>query len=91
MTRIWKFPLKLIERQVISVPANAKALTVQMQLNGGDEIPTVWMQVDPDAPTGPRTFTIVGTGHPVPDNAGEYLGTVQELGFVWHVYERRGA
>lgn len=29
----------------------------------------------------------VGTGHPIPEDPGEYLGTVQDvLGLVWHYF-----
>lgn len=35
-----------------------------------------------------RKFTVVGTGHPIPENA-EYVGTALAVGgaLVWHVVE----
>lgn len=59
-------------------------LTVQMQ---GGRI-TVWYEVDLSEPemTTEAIFQLVGTGHPVSSSAAEYLGTVQDGTFVWHVY-----
>jgi hypothetical protein len=37
-----------------------------------------------------RTIRIVGTGKPMPEGEGIYLayiGTVQMLPYVWHIYE----
>ena len=48
-------------------------------------VPTLWMEVDPHAEKVERTFTIVGTGHDVPDDAG-YCGTTLDGSFVWHLY-----
>ena len=38
------------------------------------------------APTVTRTFRTIGTGDDVPD-VGDYLGTVFDGPYVWHVYE----
>lgn len=34
-----------------------------------------------------RTFAIVGTGHPIPERAIEYIGSVVIKPFAWHVFE----
>lgn len=36
-----------------------------------------------------REYRVFGTGHPVEDEAAEYVGTVQASnGLVWHLYRR---
>ena len=48
----------------------------------------MWVLVDPNKPIGERTFAIVGTGYPMPDDIPmTYLDTVQIRSFVWHVFE----
>jgi hypothetical protein len=64
-------------------------LTVAQQ----DDNPTLWAEVDPTAPTEPRTFEIFGTGHPIHEDMGverAYVGTCFIGSFVWHVYEYEG-
>jgi hypothetical protein len=45
--------------------------------------------VDPGAKTYPRTFRVYGTGHNLPDDPGQYVGTFQihNEGLVFHVFE----
>jgi hypothetical protein len=52
--------------------------------------PCAWVELDPDNTTDRVTkeFTVFGTGHLIPDDAGEYVGTFVESPFVWHVYWR---
>jgi hypothetical protein len=47
-----------------------------------------WAEHDDEAPEVQRTFTVVGTGHPVPDGA-RYTGTAPRTreGLVWHLFE----
>lgn len=94
MITIWKFPIDLVtplgfltDTPVIDMPEGAVILTMQLQ----DGIPTLWALVDPSKPPTPRVFHIVGTGHPVPTRDVEYINTWQRDGFVFHVFERKGA
>jgi hypothetical protein len=50
-----------------------------------------WAEHDDALPEVPRTFTVVGTGHPVPDGA-VYAGTAPRTreGLVFHLYEIPG-
>lgn len=94
MRTVWKFPFALSEPTSLVQPGNtplwrfhmpieAKVLTVQPQRH----LPTVWAEVDPDdVDTLPRWFTVVGTGHPLPDWEMSYVGTWQDGPFVWHLY-----
>jgi hypothetical protein len=88
-TTIWKYPIPLYRAGMVSaspvldMPAGAEILTLQVQ----DEKPTLWARVDPEQPPVRRQFAIVGTGHQVPDNASEYIGTWQSALFVFHLFE----
>lgn len=87
MKTIYKYPLNL-GRQVVLLPLGARVLTAQVQ----HETICLWAEVaDPEGKKERRTFNVVGTGHPIPNNPGVYIGTVQmqEGRFVWHVYEER--
>ena len=87
--RIWKYPLKMTDKQVVEMPYRAKILTVQVQFG----TPCLWALVDetniPGVKLTPRTITIYGTGNPMPVNPGVYIGTFQVRGgdLVFHVFE----
>ena len=86
MTSIWKFPLALKDEQSVRMPSWTEILTVQFQ---GAQL-CLWALVEVEAPLVSRHFMIFGTGHDVPANepALTYVGTVQQNGLVWHVFER---
>ena len=82
MKTIYKYPLNAVET-VIRVPGGARLLTIQIQ----GETPHVWVLVDTDATRRiTMVLTIYGTGHELPSQPGEYVGTWQSRGFVWHVF-----
>ena len=88
---IWKWPLlgtpeAATDHPTIDMPYGATVLCVQTQ--GGR--PCIWAEVDPAQPTESRTFVIVGTGQPIPDDAGPYIGTWQSGPFVFHVFTGQG-
>lgn len=84
MKAIWKYPLSLDSRQEILVPLGSKFLCVQVQNN----IPTIWIMVNPEAELMGQGFRIIGTGWKLNDApSGMYLGTFQLDGFVWHLFE----
>lgn len=88
---IWKFPVPpydyrtqgVTTRPTVQMPMGARVLTLQLQ----DGEPTLWAIVDPRQVTETRAFVIVGTGQPVPDNAGPYVGTWQWPPMVFHLFE----
>jgi hypothetical protein len=82
-TRIWKWPLQILNEQTLNLPIGALWLDVQMQ--GGE--PHIWCLCDANAPLEPRRLAIHGTGNPMPDDPGEYLATFQTGAFVWHLFE----
>jgi hypothetical protein len=46
----------------------------------------LWASVDPERNPSTIRIFIVGTGHPIPADANNYVGTVQDRMFIWHVY-----
>lgn len=88
MKKIFKYPLRAEGQQTITMPKGGEILSVQFQ-NGAI---CVWALVNPDAEPEGRVIDIFGTGHPVlpVDALGatrKHLGTVQDAGLVWHVFE----
>ena len=85
MKTIWKWPLFPETETVINIPPDAQVLTIKLQ----DGLPHIWILMEPEAPTVRRTFCVYGTGHPMPDNPGKYIGTVlmNSDRLVFHVFE----
>ena len=87
MNAIWKFQLKITDKQTIEMPKVRRILHVGNQNNSI----CVWAQVDPDA-SGfePVKFEIYLTGHLINEHEPlrRYLGTVMTEGaqLVWHVF-----
>jgi hypothetical protein len=89
---IWRFALPLIDAPTLHLPAGARVLSVgpargpEMYSNDGLD---VWALVDPTATREPRSFRVVGTGNPMPTDAGKFVGTVPSHGgsLIWHVFE----
>jgi len=89
MQTIWRFPIDVVDRQVLYVPKGTSFLTAQVK--DGDLC--LWGIVDPEQPKEYRNIIIVGTGHPLmdsPESRRAYIGTVQiAMGqtLVFHVFE----
>lgn len=84
MKTIWKYELPITDAPEVRMPSGARILSCG--LGRQNETILVWAEVNPDNPPTPCGFRIVGTGHPMP-GVGEYVGTVQDVPFVWHIYE----
>lgn len=82
---IYKYPLALVDEQHVEMPAGADVLCVQIQ----DGRPCIWAKVDVRSTPTARLFYVVGTGHPMPVKAQEYVGTfqMQDGALVFHVFE----
>jgi hypothetical protein len=83
-TTIWKFALKITDRQHIRMPRGAQLLDVQMQ---GDT-PCLWVIADPNNEPVLREIDIYGTGHLVSEGPNQHIGTIQDGAFVWHVFDQ---
>lgn len=82
MKTIWKYQLDVTDRQRLYMPKGAEILCVQNQ--GG--VLCLWAKVDSGAKPEERVIVIVGTGRPIHRDL-KYIGTVQQVAFVWHVFE----
>ena len=83
MCRIYKYPLKIEETQLVILPDNAKILTVQMV----GENPYLWAEIDTEEKPRERFIHTIPTGVDF-DVHGVYLGTYQlHRGIlIYHVY-----
>ena len=83
--RIWKFPLQVASLQTIEMPAGARILSVQTQFGR----PELWALCDETAPLSERRIAVYGTGQPMPNVYGKYVGTFQLDGghLVFHAFE----
>ena len=82
---VWKFYIGVNDRVTVHMPRGAKLLTIQTQ---GDE-PHIWALCDPRAPLESRIFRTFGTGHPIPGDVRNYVGSYPHSGgaLVLHVFE----
>jgi hypothetical protein len=79
---IWKFEINLFQT-IIELPAGYKIIDVQEQ-NGNI---CLWAIVDPNNELSKVETRAIGTGMNVPEGYN-YLSTVQQGVFVWHIFFR---
>jgi hypothetical protein len=51
-------------------------------------VPTVWVELDPDGRGEMLSLTFIGTGHPVPEDMTHVGSCITPAGLVWHCYAR---
>lgn len=88
---VYKYPLKIEDRQELSLPKGAKILRVDTQ----DGKPYIWALVETTKAAVTRRFVMVGIGHPIAEDAVAlplYLGTIflHDKRRVFHVFEYEG-
>ncbi len=83
MQQIWKWEIS--PDCELEMPEGAKILTVQEQHSK----PMLWALVYPVMKTEIRKFNTYGTGHPIAEEPGKYIGTFQldKGNLVFHVFE----
>ena len=86
MKTIYKYPLIVGGENIIGMPSGAKVLDVQSQR--GELV--LWAIVDLQNPFEARHFDVIGTGFSLPDEADQYIASVQLGPLVWHVFELKG-
>lgn len=83
---IYKYEIQL-GRNEVKMPKGAQILTCQMQ----GETLNVWAIVSPNSGYAEeiKVITVYGTGHPLPNSmsAVDWIATVQDSPYVWHVFE----
>lgn len=85
---IWKWPLSVAPHELTAtMPVGAEILHLANDARTG--MPAMWARVDPSAePYETRRFRWAGTGDLLElVDAGTYIGTIHERGFVWHLFE----
>lgn len=72
-------------RFTLNLPISAMVLSVQMHRGK----PCMWVLLDTDEETAPRSFVVAMTGQPVPTNASRFIGTfvTQQDSLVLHLFE----
>lgn len=81
---IYKYPLIITDVQRITTFVGAKPLSLMVQ----NEIPCLWMMVDPTANTKLVSVDMYGTGYELPENPGRHIGSfmVHNGALVFHVF-----
>lgn len=90
--RVFRYRLDLAEAPTLDLPAGAEVVSVAPPRDLSSSL-DLWAVVDPDRATVKRHFRIAGTGHPLPDDAARFLGTVpmSQGSVIFHVFEAGGA
>lgn len=85
MNTIWKYQVPLKDNFVLELPMNAKILSFQTQ----DDVPYIWVLLDPDNDPEKRVFRLAGTGHLINHMPMMFIGTVQMRSgsLVYHLFE----
>ena len=82
MREVWKYRV-MPGKFMLSIPVGARFLDVQLQRGQ----PVLWADVESNAAVDDYWFQTVGTGHPAEIGNSRYIGTWQDGGLVWHLYE----
>lgn len=85
MTTIWRYNFDVDDAVTIKAPLPARVLR-HVEASGPGLL-SVWVEVTPGREQVERHLLVVGTGNPMPLDAGDHVGTVVALPFVWHVFE----
>jgi hypothetical protein len=86
MKAIFKYVLPVKDTFTISLPKNARILSVQTQHNS----PVLWAQINTKNQKEARKFRLIGTGHPIGNVTNlKYIGTFQldDGSFIGHLFE----
>lgn len=75
--------LQKAEDQFIEMTKGAKILYVDIQNNKL----ALWAVVDPDKPIESIHIQLIGTGHSIEMENKNYIGTIIDGSFVWHIFE----
>jgi hypothetical protein len=84
MEVIYKYPLKFVNYQFISLPVNHKFLKIDNQ----NDVVTLWALVETENVYATHSIFMYFTGEELTCNTDEckYLGTVQVAELVWHAF-----
>ena len=85
MRTVWKVELVIQEIQTVMLPERYEIISLMVQHG----TPCLWAIVNPEHPKYGVRILIHGTGHPISDDAGEFLGSfmLTDGGFIGHVWK----
>jgi hypothetical protein len=86
MKTIYKYPLSF-PTHIVYLPEGCRIVKLAEQ----DGAMYIWAIVDTGGLSIARRFTFVGTGHPLPVGEYEYIDTIFQGPFVWHLFVSREA
>ncbi len=90
MTRILRYRLALADAVDVVLPKGAVVLSVGPPRDGADQL-DMWAAVAeyPGLGQEARSFRLIGTGNPMPDDCGRFIGTVPLYNgrLIFHVFE----
>ena len=87
--KIYRYRLDITDVVRLDLPEGADVLSVGPPRDRRDGPLDLWAVVDPATETESRTFRVIGTGNPMPDFVGLFIGTVPMFGgsLIFHVFE----
>lgn len=83
MKRIYKYTIDMLNA-TIKIPEGFKILKVGMQ---NDDM-CIWCYVETDNTEVIQKFSVHGTGHEILEPVENYIGTVFDRQYVWHLFLR---
>lgn len=91
MRKVLKFTIAFNYWTGVMVPGDV----TQVVLVGTDPAtrkPAIWIEVDPDQDSAERSFAVIGTGFPIPEEPEpfpvKHVGSYIDGQMAFHVYER---
>lgn len=86
MKSIFKYQISYSAPIEIRLPMDSKVISAGLDPQGDL---CIWALVDPETATTPRVFMVVGTGWSMEDEIDnwEFIGTVRQGPYMWHVFE----
>lgn len=84
MRTIHKYSISMRRETVLSIPENAEILSAGLD---GHNSPSIWILLNPEAPTVKKTFVVRGTGHTVENNLW-FVKTFKQQPYIWHLFEK---
>lgn len=86
MATIYKYPIKITDKQKLRLPKNSKIVRVGTDPKNQ---PCIWAIVNTDEELEEVIIYVVGTGNPFPQGAEKHIGSFKERSFIWHVFTKR--
>lgn len=83
MRTIKPYVIHSMSNPVVNMPRGSKIL----KLANKKSIPTIWAIVDTDKPIVKRLIRTFKTDEELIDEPGEYLGTIETLGYIFHCFD----